>query len=564
MKYTNIDLENATPEQIRAEIDRMKSMSNEWKNEEQAVKLTINSIYGALGNKWLTCFNPNVAETITAQGQDLIKYAEIQVNRYFKEFWHLDTELHEKIGVTGEVKPVLRPVNIYSDTDSVAADSLITTPLGVVRIEDLFLANSTPYTIDFDDRGNEIIHDPEIKVLNWKDHPNRMRKSMLKYSKVSKIIRHKVTKDKWELVSKVTGRRVFVTGDHSLIIFRDHKKLVLKAPDVKPFDMVLCVNRNPKVPKDWLLEQIESCTLVGSFTDEYVYDLEVDEVDGSTFIANDILVHNSCYISFEEVVKSCNFPGNPKDLILLINKHRLADYLNKMFDKYAAKWNTKNQMDFELENISESGIWLAKKKYLVDLVWESGIDIDSMTQIVFKGVELAQSSTPPFAREKLKEIIKYILVKKKGLKMPELTKMLRDMKTEFKLAEPEKISSSRKINDYGKFVLNDTTGFEVGKATPIHIRAAGYHNFMLNNNSYKSKYQMIRQGDKVKFYYSKAKRGEEDVFAFIPGMFPYEFAPDIDYDTMFAKTIIDPVNRVVVAMKLPPIPPGLQIAHALF
>lgn len=392
LKYTTIDPKTASHEEIRAEIERMKSLSNEWKNEEQAVKLAINSIYGALGNKWLACFNPEVAETITAQGQDLIKFAEKVVNKYFAEFWHQDTELHTKLGITGEVKPVIKPVNIYSDTDS-------------------------------------------------------------------------------------------------------------------------------------------------------------------------------CYISFEEVVKSCTWVGSPKDLILGINKHRVAEYLNKQFDNYAKKWNTKNQMDFELENISESGIWLAKKKYLLNLVWESGIDIDPMTQIIFKGIELAQSSTPPFARTKLKELVKYVLTKKKGLKMPELTKMLRDIKSEFKLSEPDKIASARKINDYGKFIKNDTTKFEIEKGTPIHVRAAGYYNFMLNsisNTKSKDKYNIIRQGDKVKFYYAKAKAGEENAFAFLPGQFPYEFAPEMDYDTMFSKIIIDPVNRIVVAMKLPPIPPGLQIAHALF
>jgi len=39
-----------------------------------------------------------------------------------------------------------------------------------------------------------------------------------------------------------------------------------------------------------------------------------------------------------------------------------------------------------------------------------------------------------------------------------------------------------------------------------------------------------------------------DVFAFSPGDFPYEFAPEIDHDRQFEKTILDPINRVVTAM----------------
>jgi hypothetical protein len=38
------------------------------------------------------------------------------------------------------------------------------------------------------------------------------------------------------------------------------------------------------------------------------------------------------------------------------------------------------------------------------------------------------------------------------------------------------------------------------------------------------------------------------VFAFAPGEYPYEFAPEIDHDRQFEKTILDPINRVVTAM----------------
>ena len=34
-----------------------------------------------------------------------------------------------------------------------------------------------------------------------------------------------------------------------------------------------------------------------------------------------------------------------------------------------------------------------------------------------------------------------------------------------------------------------------------------------------------------------------NVFAYAPGERPYEFAPNIDYDTQFEKTILDPINQ---------------------
>ena len=77
----------------------------------------MNSIYGAVGNSFFVCFNTEVAEAVTLQGQDMIKFSERIVNRYFQEHWHLDTELHEKLGVSS-VRKIHRPLVIYSDTDS--------------------------------------------------------------------------------------------------------------------------------------------------------------------------------------------------------------------------------------------------------------------------------------------------------------------------------------------------------------------------------------------------------------------------------------------------------------
>ena len=53
-------------------------------------------------------------------------------------------------------------------------------------------------------------------------------------------------------------------------------------------------------------EEIESCELVGNFNDEYVYDIEVND-DTHTFIANDMLVHNSLFVSFKPAMDHSNW-----------------------------------------------------------------------------------------------------------------------------------------------------------------------------------------------------------------------------------------------------------------
>ena len=82
------------------------------------------------------------------------------------------------------------------------------------------------------------------------------------------------------------------------------------------------------------IEEIHSIECIGEFSDEYVYDIEVDD-ESHTFIGNDILVHNSCYLSFQEVLEKCNWSGTEKDFILKLYEYRLADFNSKILSKYA-------------------------------------------------------------------------------------------------------------------------------------------------------------------------------------------------------------------------------------
>ena len=345
-KYTNINLETATREEIQNEIDRMQKQSYAWKNEEGSIKLCINGIYGALGNKWLVCFDPEVAETVTSQGQDLIKFAEVVVNAYFAKFWHLDKELHAKLGLTtvGEVK---KPVNIYIDTDSVDKNSVIhSKDFGKITIANFWnMYAKNGYTKD--KRGNELVNldENQVYVENWdKD---------VKWSDVKRIIRHKVTKKKYKVRTK-SGKDIIITGDHSIMVIRDGKKIKMCATeiDIKK-DLLIGIDADYNISKcnmrTYKFEEIESVECIGEWENEYVYDLEMYD-ETHTFIANDILVHNSCYVCFDEVVQSCDWQSkfeSPKEFILAINKERLKPYLQKQFDIYAKKWNTANQQDFE-------------------------------------------------------------------------------------------------------------------------------------------------------------------------------------------------------------------------
>ena len=113
----NKSIDQLSQDEAEALVKHYKQLSAKYTAYEQAVKLTLNSIYGAFGNKWFHFFNIDIAESITKQGKNAILYSESILNKYVQEFWHKDTKVHKQFGLTVKGK-IEKPAVIYIDTDS--------------------------------------------------------------------------------------------------------------------------------------------------------------------------------------------------------------------------------------------------------------------------------------------------------------------------------------------------------------------------------------------------------------------------------------------------------------
>ena len=272
---------------------------------------------------------------------------------------------------------------------------------------------------------------------------------------------------------------------------------------------------------------------------------------------------DSCYITFDPMLKSCDYKGNPVDFILKVKELRLNSFIKKKYEEYATKFNTKNIQDLELEKISYSAIMVAKKKYVLDLAWKDpGVFIEPQEKIKFVGIEIVQGSTPKYARKVLKELIKMTCAQGKKIQYADVVKKLKEYKKEFVMQNPEDIAITKAIGDYEKYCLEDKREVRLAEKTQQNVRAAAvYNHVVLNSPKWKTKYNLLKTGDKVKYY--NTKDGNE-VFGFLPGNFPYEFAPEVDYDLQFEKTIVDPFNRILTTIGFNPVPGNLIYAKSLF
>jgi hypothetical protein len=244
-------------------------------------------------------------------------------------------------------------------------------------------------------------------------------------------------------------------------------------------------------------------------------------------------------------------------LCLAINKYRLREYFENAFEKYAKYFHTENRQNFELENLSRAGIWAAKKKYVLVVSYKDNKQEKLLDKefLLIKGLEAIQASYPIWARKKLQEIYWILLNKGYDLNLEtDLIPVLAAMKEEFMPLPIDDVASSFSVRVYEEH-LHSLVPLVLEKGMPIYGRATAYHNHIIKKTD-NQKYPLIRGGSKIRFYYAAPNEYDFDIFGYAPGLFP-EFALPMDRDQQFFRLLVEPINKLIVAMGFSELTPGL-------
>ena len=252
---------------------------------------------------------------------------------------------------------------------------------------------------------------------------------------------------------------------------------------------------------------------------------------------------DSIYLSLEDLVEKVCEGKTTEQKIKYMDKvceEVFQKFIDKGYKELADYMNAYSQkMIMKREVLADKGIWIAKKRYILNVHNSEGVQY-AKPKIKVMGLELVKTSTPMVCRKKLKDAIPVIL---EGSET-QLKEYVSAFKNEFMSLPVEAIAKPSSINEINKWEDENSI---YAKGTPIHVRGAILHNHQLKMKKLTNKFQFIRNGDNIKYVYlRKPNPIQENIISFTDKL-PKEFVLDnyVDRDTQFEKVFFDALQIMV-------------------
>lgn len=282
-------------------------------------------------------------------------------------------------------------------------------------------------------------------------------------------------------------------------------------------------------------------------------------VDESLILSGDT---DSLYITIQPILDKLGIPLAENNEITK-NAHIITDAIGKHLNTEIINWartelnSADPRFEFKREAIADVGTFLEKKRYILHILDDEGVSTDKFKYV---GVEVARSTTPKQVKEVIKRTIETAF---KTQDVKTTNAVFREAYDTF-IALPVAEAAFRKsVKEYEKYSSGATLN-KFNKGTPCHVKAAIAYNLLLEKLTLGTKYEMIRSGQKIKYFYANKNPYGLDAIAFT-SEYPVEFDNiKIDYDKMFGKIVVPPIESVydAIGWRLPVI--GKEVQTDLF
>ena len=257
---------------------------------------------------------------------------------------------------------------------------------------------------------------------------------------------------------------------------------------------------------------------------------------------------DSIYLRMGELVdKFIKDKSDKQKVISLMDKickEKLEPFIDTSYAELAEYVHAYDQkMEMKREGLSDKGIWTAKKRYILNVYNNEGVQYNE-PQMKVMGLEMIKSSTTAAIREKMREAITIMM---NGTE-EDIHQFIQQAKKDFMGLPAEEISSPRGCNGLAKY----SDGLSLYKlGTPIHVKGAILYNYHLKQKNLTKKYPLIQEGEKLKYTYLKMPNPFKDTVISFPGRLPKEFGLQeyIDYDLQFSKAFLEPIKVILDCME---------------
>lgn len=295
----------------------------------------------------------------------------------------------------------------------------------------------------------------------------------------------------------------------------------------------------------------EAITLMGQLANRFIERRVNEYLNKMLKTDKDYVVYqdtDSEFLCLSDIVEK-HVPANySNEKITKIVTAFCEEKLQKEVDKFCQELGDyvnyySNRLSYKLEKVCSSGIFVAKKRYALNVYSNEGV-VFSDPKVKVTGLEIIKSSTPKLVRTALKQGLKLILDENPI----ELQQHVKTFKQTFFKSAPEEIAFPRGVNGITTY-FDQTLLYK--KGTPIHVRGAILYNKHLELKKLNTIYENIKDGDKIKFIYLKLPNHfRENVISFQDKL-PKEFGLHecIDYEIMFNTVFVKPLKSIAEMAK---------------
>ena len=229
--------------------------------------------------------------------------------------------------------------------------------------------------------------------------------------------------------------------------------------------------------------------------------------------------------------------------------YNFCDEIENHINTELTTWASKNlksndpRFVFKRESICDKGAFLGKKYYALHVLDDEGAEVNKFK---YKGVDVVKTTMPKKVKPYVKKVIEHMIMTQS---LKETNDLFNEAYAEFKKLPITDIAKISGMNNFDEYSAR-CNGMNTVKGMPSHLKAAYYHDLIVEQNGWGSKYDKFKSGDKVKMVYVKKPNKYNLEMIGFKGEWPTEFDNifTVDYEKMFGKIFYAAIERFYEAV----------------